>query len=95
MRLSVLLLLRKHFIKKATKQKSGPLFPCHYCKHHEAWGEPQESDSQIMCLGSHRRVEDRQAGTFCTAGSLMATGSKQHGFCHFFPLHPLLISTVV
>lgn len=61
MRLSVLLLLRKHFIKNATKQKSGPLFPCHYCKHHEAWGEPQESDSQIMCLGSHGRVEDRQA----------------------------------
>lgn len=49
-----------------------------------------------MCLGSHGRVEDRQEGrTFCTAGPLMATGWKQHEFCHFFPLHPLLISTVV
>lgn len=39
-------------LKKITKQKSGSLLPCRYCKHHEAWGEPQLSDSQIMCLGS-------------------------------------------
>lgn len=80
-------------LKKITKQKSGSLLPCRYCKHHEAWGEPQESESQIMCLGSHGRVEDRQEDrTFCTAWQQAESSTD---FCHFFPLHPLLISTVV